>query len=856
MKQHLLLFLGGLAIWACITWPLPRHFDSAIPASDRNHSGDTRPLDLVPGDHLQLYYHFWLARDMLAGKTPLFNNLYEFNMGDGADKTRFDPYYAPFSWVFAATSPLLGDAAGWNLAGLASVLLGLYGCFCLARRYARSLWLALAVALIVCAFPYRWITLLSGSPTGFGIGLLPWLVVGLDAAVRDSRPAGGLVAGLALLGTYSTDLHCFYFAALLTPLWCIIAWCTEPQPFQVTPAHLRGTFLALLPTILLAAVAVGLSLLSSRQLAGTEMAGGRQWHELRLYSPIRSGLFRWQPLGASNHIFFGTSLTALIFVGYLLQFVAWRRRPKSMADTPDNALETRNHATGVARPCLMLAVATLLIGAVIMLALGVNGPWNGLPIRMARRLLPQYGMIRQTPKIFSLMPTLVTVLLAVQFAPLAPAGNKNRRRLAFTALFMLLGVATVTESALWHSVGLCGLPRAMPAYSAIARHAATHDNTAPAAVVIPLWPGDSHYASVYEYGITRSRVRLLNGYSPAVPAGYIERVVTPLYSLNQGVLEDGQLAMLKKMSVGYLIFHEAPYPKKVSLFPSAIALRRLIQHPRLDLLATDVGMWSFAIRGTPRSTEEITALWGPPRYLPAHQWIRTFEATDDGANRELTLNLRSPTPPAPSIRYLLRMSGDGTIVSRQSGATLQIPDEPAWLEAPLSLPHGDKWRITGGRLRLDHALITAGDGGGAMQDGGCRWHAADLFHEGSTEIADGSVLIDPRRIARGLVMHGPDLPFPAGRYQATLLTEPVEAADAGSPEGDVLAVTVESATRILGHTPVKAGQPAVCEFYYDGTRPLRLEYHYHRNIPIRLIAFELRPMQRPLSSPDLSAVQQ
>ena len=822
-----LLCLGGLLIWSWFTWPLPCHFGQAIPWTDRLHEGGSRVRELVPGDHLQLYYHFWLTRDMLAGHTAAFRPPYEFNMGGEQHLRRFDPGYLPFSLVYAVAAPAVGGPAAWNLAGLASILLGLFGAFYLALRYADSRATAVGIALLTTAFPYRWITLLGGSPTGYGMGLIPWLLAGLDRAIRDQRPSGGVVAGLALLGAYASDLHCFYFASLLTPIWCLIAWSADGL-LSFSRERVRGAIAALLPTLLLAGFALGLSVLASQHLADTDMSSGRSWSDVRLFSPIPSGLFRWQSLGPSNHIFAGIALALLTTAAVLFYGMSrWRQR----GNGPEPQRPANAAAPGWLPPLLILGLA-----AILLLALGTNGPAGGLPLRLARRLLPKFTMIRQTPKLFCLVPSLLAVLLAVLLASLAAWPTRTRRR--WTALFAGLGLAAIVETGLWFRAGLCALPADMPAYTAVQTHAAAQGVRHPHALALPLWPGDSHYSSIYEYGIVHSRVRLLNGYSPAIPDGYRKRVLNPLDSLNQGVLDAAQTARLRELGVGYILFHEQPYPEKVSLFPSAIALRRLLQHPWLEPVAVDGPIRTFAIRSTPRTTAEIPELWGLPRYLPSRHWTpRRQPATGDTAFA-FPLTLRSPATPAPALRYLMRVAGGGALVS-DDGARIDVPVDPVWIEAPLISPSGDTWRVSSGLPRLEHALIIAGEADGILTNGHGRWAAADLFHRGTTDARTGRVRLDPVRVAQGLALYGPCLPAAPGRYRGTLVVETERPADAGAKVGDLVAVAMGSPERRLAIGPVLAGRPGTCEFDYDGSRPLRLEFHYHRRQPVQLVALDL-----------------
>ena len=54
------------------------------------------------------------------------------------------------------------------------------------------------------------------------------------------------------------------------------------------------------------------------------------------------------------------------------------------------------------------------------------------------------------------------------------------------------------------------------------------------ALGLPLFPGDSHQSSLYEYYMTQSRVPMVNGYSPVVAKPYVEKVFWPLIELNVG----------------------------------------------------------------------------------------------------------------------------------------------------------------------------------------------------------------------------------------------------------------------------------------------------------------------------------
>ena len=184
-KRMLLISLVvSLGLWILFTWPLPRYLSSGIPAAAHIAASETQMM--IPGDHLQFLYHCWLAKDMLAGKTPVFYNLYEFNTGN--DLLRYQPgaYFVPFSLVYALSSWLGGQAFGWNLTGFISIWLTFLFTWLLLRRYMQSNIIAGISSIVAITLPYRWISMLGGSPTGFAMMWIPLLLLGIDKAVREN----------------------------------------------------------------------------------------------------------------------------------------------------------------------------------------------------------------------------------------------------------------------------------------------------------------------------------------------------------------------------------------------------------------------------------------------------------------------------------------------------------------------------------------------------------------------------------------------------------------------------------------------------------------------------------------------
>ena len=70
---------------------------------------------------------------------------------------------------------------------------------------------------------------------------------------------------------------------------------------------------------------------------------------------------------------------------------------------------------------------------------------------------------------------------------------------------------------------------------------------------LPLFPGDSHQSSLYEYYITLSRQPMVNGYSPVVSRKYVDTVFWPLLNVNVGEIREKEYALLRRFGVTHLV---------------------------------------------------------------------------------------------------------------------------------------------------------------------------------------------------------------------------------------------------------------------------------------------------------------
>jgi hypothetical protein len=840
VKRLLISFIAGAAIWAWFSWPLPAHVASGIPAGARTSPCPARYM--IPGDHVQLLYHFWLLGDMIAGRTPFFYNLYEFNTGDDAERREPGPYYVPFSLVCVVMSWLGGMAFGWNAMGLISIWLTLLFTWLLALRYTRDRGIAAIAAAIGVMLPVRWVYLLGGSPAGFAMMLAPMLLWGLDDLVRHGRFRGGVAAGLAILFASWVDRHVLFFGALVAPFWCLWVLFASPGGVKRSPRII----LAGLPFIVLGLC--GLAYLWSGRGEiedSAHVAGGRSWREIALYSPRWAGLFAWHATGLQGHIFIGYVLSGVLLIGAIAALARLLGRGRGEP----------------ARSALLYLLLCAGLAGIVILALGTNGPLHGRVFDAVRsRLVPPYSMIRQPAKIYALMPALLAVAAALSLnAWFARMGRSAGRR----TILALLGIMMAVEFKSQVRAEICLLDPDAPAYQAASEDAAESGRVA-RALVLPLWPGDSHYASIYQYCASRYRLRMMNGYRPVVSRKYVEDIFWRFESANTGWLADDQAAELVRRGVRYILLHEDLFPEKVSPFPVAFTLDRLMANPRLRLLTHARKVWCFKV------LDEVATGAGRvrapcPVAFPARAWefekgsLGGAEIVEEAdASRGAVVGLAADgshaalravrVPPVEGLRWLVRAKGPGALLAETvAGEAVEdsrrIEVESAgwqWVAIPFTVSrYGERYlRMTrlDGAVRLDAACLVAGDWPRLSPGESIEIPAACLFHGGSTDVESGEVFFDKDRDAYAMVLYGPKLPVDSGLYEMELQFA------SEAPAGDTLGVFhVETAEgRIASDVPVVSQERARRRFRTGSNLPIHLTFEFHRAADVTVRGIALR----------------
>lgn len=839
-RLALLSLLLTLAVWLPVSWPLPAMMSKAISVGIMKRANNLPAIThMMPGDHIQFVYYMWIFSDFLSGRTPWFYNLYEFNTGSDAERYKPGAYYVPFSLAFSAFHAVSNRAFAWNMICLLSLWLAAYSTWRLCRRYTTSEATAALGALLALLFPYQWIQLFGGSPAGFGMALIPSILLGVDRAVRDDRIAGGWLAGAALFFTGTTDAHAFFFGTLIIPCWCFVAF-TQRSEFNARKmkSYLRLAT-SLSPIVLLAAAAYFVTKLGTRHIKQTAAAGGRTIREVALFSPKAEGLWAWRELDVSYHIYFGFLIAALLAIGLLVCIV--------------QALRKRNWKS--TQPALVMALTMLGITGIVLLCMGPFSPFDGRIFTAARKYIPNYTMIRQPAKIFVLLPSLLALGATVSLTALR--GWMSPR--AYGGLIAALALGFSAEYFRQSKLLISTLDDTNEAYAAVAEDA-RESAINPQVVVIPLWPGDSHYSSIYQHYASLYRIRMINGYRPFVPKDYVDDVFVRFRSINHGVLDDAQISNLLARGIKYVILHEDLFPEKVSPFAVSVTLRNLLEHPHLTLLKQDGPVWAFRIESEKTSHASVSHL-GPysfpaRRFEAERQQLAACEKTADPAasgggfvqlSGEASLAI-SPvfTPGLPGLRWSLRVRGEGALrISSKVEGLPAVSDASVeahsrnwvWIESLLpafadSKDVSAEIAAESGSVDVDMIKLVAGKWDLLTPGETITLPAASFFHAGATDLETGSVCFVPGRDRSDLIFYGPKLPLEPGRYEIAVEVE--SSSSPGTPLGRWIVACPEG--NEIGHMDLIAGQqnrievlisnnqPLLCAFLYSGENSLKLAW--------------------------------
>lgn len=691
---------------------------------------------------------------------------------------------------------------------------------------------------------------------GLLVVLVLWLVLSwLAAALTSQGPAAArraLARGLWPLlfsPLYAVQFwlhvpHLGKALALALLAWGALRCLPALWRARRRPAWPLGTGAPLIPL----GVGWGLGLaamliLKSRTMDASIAGAGRSLGEVKLFAPRLADLFHLGGAHSEQIVYLGLVLLALALAGLILLAGG---RP---ADSKGGMLASLWAALG------------LLAG---LLSLGPNLPQ--LPLYdVLYRHLPFFNYPRVPGRL--VIFTVIMLALLGGWALRELARPLYRRRGAVWALGLLLSALIVWD--LWPPArtGICLIPPPGRLEAAVRAALPEGPHDPQRLLGLPIWPGDSHQSSAYEFLVTRTRARLVNGYSPLVPRAYVSQVFFPLYPLDFGQVGSESLRTLQRLKVGLVAFYsdEEVYTRKVSPFPPDLARRRLqasgvfkplLQAGNVFLLRPDYGapinsrqnqvsspvtvLWEAAQlrRDTGRLQEDPQASgWG---LLFAEQASPTgslgprldhlagnVARAQAGWDRPGWLS-RGPGRPFPPGRYLVRFRlrrGPGedpgrVEVSDREGRVLagaalspdRLPPDDAWHDVALPLALSKVTRLEfrtffsgAADLELDLVLI-----GFAERTGPEPFYAASqLWRQAGDLVADpavpGGLAVAARRgyTPPLYLMHGPNQTYRPGRYQAKFRLAALEPG-ARRLLAVELVVAADLGRRPLGHRLVQA----------------------------------------------------
>ncbi len=832
-----------LLTWSILSWPLPMHMTKAITLSAHGKQNDQITY-MTPGDSLQLLYYFELVHSWISGKTPFFYNLYEFNTG--YDEERYAPggYYAPFSLFYSAVRTLTSQALSMNIAGILSLWLTLLATWFLLRRYTKDEWIVGLFSIFVLIFPYRWKALFDASPTGFAMMWIPILILGLDLAVRDGKIRGGIIAsGVLMMVFLGGDSHVFFFSVLVTPAWCLLALLADSRLSIIPRERIFSIIRALMPVALALVLVVIAGSSKTQSLQKTNVETGRDIAEVMAFSPQASGFFAWQGPHISSQVYLGWTITILVISGIIAQAVLFIRNP-------------RNYY----RRSLFLWMLCIGLIIVAVLALGPNGLRSGGLFMLIRELIPPYAMIRQAGKIFCLMPTLLAIAGVLALTALIQAGTAKPwwRHFCMT----IVAVPMIWEYTTLSTPDLTYLQERQPAYHAVAQDARTL-NINPHAIVIPLWPGDTHYSSIYQHFSVLHRIRMVNGYTPAVPSDYYENIFLKYKSINQGYLSKGQIEFLLASGIRYIILHEDLYPEKVAPFPVTYALRHYLNHPQLRFLERGDSVWAFRLMDTkkePLLQKSESYPHSSTTFFPARHWEMEWSSPENAVvledssasnnqfvalfDDEASVTLaRTDAPPAPGLRWMVRGRGHGTLAAesftgnQQHDEKLLIVDNQEWhwmvfpVEVSTFSELSLRLRRLEGHIDLDSALLAAGNWSFLQPGESMAIPAASFFHAGYTDTEQSEVVFLKKYYGQRVVLYGPRMPMNPGIYNVKIIfsAEDEQGVEAGIVHVSSNAVVEGETAKLLSQAPslrfrinLKNNLPFNMDLFFSGQKNLTL----------------------------------
>ncbi len=565
-KASLALVFIFIILGVIYTYPLVSYFNRGMPYTYLPAPGyEVTPL--IQGDYLQLYYKLWLFKDAVTGKTALFSDPYQFNVHPVTDPSAgrgdFSTQFLPMSFLFLVFS-IFGDTFAYNLMVILSFILSGLGTYLLVHFYTKDKISAMFGAIIFTLAPFRIAHLLAGHPGGFVAPLLPLSIYFLEMGFSEKSFKYGTFSGLCILSVALLELHLTYYLFLFLSIFIFF------RAFQLC-GKVNGWWKALLPLLLLMLLSlVSVLLLRGERLATSVIASGREWAEIRLFSPGIGDILRRNNRTIEKYIYPGIVPLLLLFVGFFSGLTKEKTNYRKLATK------------------ILYAIA-LLISLILALGPSLN---HILPLyKLCHEYFPYYN--------FSRTPGRIMVLAFLSISILAGFGARYIKELKckvaikYTVLSVLL-LGILIDYHPMKPIGISLIPSSNNVYETV------RDNIGEKRLLeLPIWPGDSSWSAIYLYHATRTRARIINGYSSTTPRDYVQNIFFPLYNLDFGEMRESQYELLRSLNVKYIILHEDAFPYKVSPYSYNFSLRNLAGSRYLKFVMHDHPVWLFELLQEP-----------------------------------------------------------------------------------------------------------------------------------------------------------------------------------------------------------------------------------------------------------------
>lgn len=462
----------------------------------------------------------------------------------------------------------------------------------------------------------------------------------------------GGVAGL-VVARRGMDLHLIALAAavaivLVLAVWLVSALLHLGPGTQDPAAALRRGALTLTPLFLLALYgvhAIGDVPRLGRALTAASLVGVVLF---QLPALSRAARLRREGLRRLLPVLVPVALAALVAVGYVLflratvmggSFTATGGRPYALIArnaprlgdllTPRNTDDERAIYVGILPGLLALlglarsgegtgsGAARAIYGAALVLALILAlGPSldPSLPLyRLLYDYLPYFNYPRSPARLMIVGFVALGVLVgyALRTVPAATPWGKG--------VLCAVALGIVLEYAPFHPIGISLLDPANPLYRTMGEEVGDGRFLA-----IPLFPGDSHQSSVYEFYVTTTRARMVNGYNPLVSRSYVEGIFDRLVNLNLGEMRQAEYDLLRALRVKFVLVHEELFFWKVSPFPGVLTAKNLEGSPHVRFRGRAGDLSLFEVRAAPE---------GPPQRFDRSSPVGSLHEAEELARR-------------------------------------------------------------------------------------------------------------------------------------------------------------------------------------------------------------------------------